>query len=362
MIKLIDKIIILFILLLGVSPCFLYSEEAKAGDYKVGVYYFPGWKDNQLGAPSPLPWEPIKGYPEREPLLGWYKEGDDNVTRTHLEWMSKYHINFVVYDWYWGAGKTYLDHALSSYLRVSNDYSVGFSLLWANHSVTPKSEQDFASMVSYWCQNYFKKSKYQTINGMPVVYIFSASMLEENAKKIGKSTKELFELAQSIAKSNGLKGIYFVGGVGAYESFFKTYGTKGPYSAYSAYNYHTGKLEQSPPFEFSHSYEELSNGYQYQWDWFFKNQNIPYITPITAGWDKSPWKGSKDKCHDMSFSNPEQFKLHLESAKKIMDEYPEKSMKTTVICCWNEFGEGSVIEPTKKYGFDYLEIISDVFK
>jgi hypothetical protein len=32
-----------------------------------------------------------------------------------------------------------------------------------------------------------------------------------------------------------------------------------------------------------------------------------------------------------------------------------------VICCWNEFGEGSYIEPTQKNGFSYLEKIKKVF-
>ena len=32
-----------------------------------------------------------------------------------------------------------------------------------------------------------------------------------------------------------------------------------------------------------------------------------------------------------------------------------------VICCWNEFGEGSYIEPTKKDGFSYLEKVKKVF-
>ncbi len=42
-------------------------SNAKA-EYQLGVYYFPGWKAQQPGAPAPQPWQRIKSYPERKPL------------------------------------------------------------------------------------------------------------------------------------------------------------------------------------------------------------------------------------------------------------------------------------------------------
>ena len=50
----------------------LVCSMVHADGYQIGVFYFPGWKDKQVSAPSPLPWSPIKDFPEREPLLGWY--------------------------------------------------------------------------------------------------------------------------------------------------------------------------------------------------------------------------------------------------------------------------------------------------
>ena len=40
---------------------------------------------------------------------------------------------------------------------------------------------------------------------------------------------------------------------------------------------------------------------------------------------------------------------------------PEKTMRTVVICCWNEYGEGNYIEPTKKYQFQFLEKVKKTF-
>jgi hypothetical protein len=83
--------------------------------------------------------------------------------------------------------------------------------------------------------------------------------------------------------------------------------------------------------------------------------------PVTSGWDKRPWGGSPDKMHDQSYSTPREFKEHLESARSVLNRFPGETLRTVVICCWNEFGEGSYIEPTEKWGFQYLQQVKNVF-
>ncbi|MFX9077399.1 glycoside hydrolase family 99-like domain-containing protein, partial [Acinetobacter baumannii] len=75
---------------------------------------------------------------------------------------------------------------------------------------------------------------------------------------------------------------------------------------------------------------------------------------MTSGWDKRPWGGSSDSDHDNSMGTADQFEQHLIAAKKRMDQFPAQTLKTGIICCWNEFGEGSFIEPTQQNGFDFL--------
>ena len=59
-----------------------------AAGYQIGVYYFPGWENNRPGMPAPLPWETIKGFPERQPLLGWYDDSSDAVVQKQIDWMA----------------------------------------------------------------------------------------------------------------------------------------------------------------------------------------------------------------------------------------------------------------------------------
>lgn len=336
------------------------GNMAYADDFQIGVFYFPGWKDNQLGAPSPQPWAPIKKFPEKEPALGWYDEGTDDVMRKQLDWMQSYGIDFVAFDWYY-SDKTgvLLEHALSAFMRAPNRNKTKFSILWANHAALPKSQTEWQSMVRYWIKNYFPRPEFLRINNRPVVFVFSAYLLKIQAESLGITTKTLLDSAQTLARQAGLQGIHFVAGTGADLPMIDKYAKESGYSAFSAYNYHQGPM---PPLNtMSHSYKELDQRYRSHWERFAEKGNLPLIVPMTSGWDKRPWGGSTDPDHDNSLSTPDEFRAHLEAAKSFMNKNPALTNRMGVICCWNEFGEGSYIEPTKSKGVSYLEMVRRVF-
>ncbi|CAN0626964.1 Lipopolysaccharide biosynthesis protein-like protein [Burkholderia multivorans] len=331
--------------------------------YVVGVYYFPGWKLAPPFAKAP-PWDAIRKYGDRQPLLGWYEEGSVDVATKQLAWMRKYGIDLVIYDWYWtDKDGPALTQAIDAYLQSPRRHDVGFSILWANHTGTPSSLQQFDAIVDYWISTYFKRDSYYRIDGRPVVFIFSPDELEQKAKALGVDVPYLFARAREKATNAGLRGIYFVGATQATNDLVRKRLPAASYDAISAYNYHLGlQGRYSKDMPLSHSYRELMNGYQESWEWILKNSPLPYFVPVTSGWDKRPWGGSPDKLHDNSYSTADEFGEHLADAKAWLDRYPEKTRRTVVICCWNEYGEGSYIEPTVEKQFDYLERIKNTFR
>lgn len=344
---------------------FLGSDQTAAHDvtpnYEVGVYYFPGWRDDQRGAPAAKPWDRIKAYPERKPLLGWYQEGSVEVAEQHIEWMSSYGIDYVVFDWYWD-GTPMLDHVLEAFMRASNNRKMRFSLLWSNHSKVPENLEQFVSMIRYWIKHYFPEENYLRMDGKPAVFVFSQKELSDNARKFGYTTGNLIAIANQLAIEAGHPGIYFIGATSAIRDWVTEHGPQNGYSAFSAYNYHRGFSGTFNPMTLpSHSYGELNRAYQQNWDWILKYSPLPYIIPTISGWDMRPWGGSSYRLHDNSFGTPDEFEQHLVAAKLRIDEYAAKTKRMTVICCWNEFGEGSYIEPTQKDGFKYLEKVRKVF-
>ncbi len=335
----------------------LVSKVVFATD--VGVFYYPGWNKPDIDS-----WAKIKPYPDREPLLGWYQEGTDTYTKTYTKWMKDYGINYVIYDWYWekNGGVKDTTYAVDSFMKNSTPTSIGFSLLWANHSGTPVSYQQFDEIVNYWITHYFGNGRYKRIDDKPVVFIFSHDRLNADAKTFGATPQELLERARAAAVKAGYKGIYFVGSASADKKRLDFADLGNTYDALSAYNYHLGFSEKTSNRKLSVSYPDLSAGYAQSWRRVVNKSKIPYILPLTSGWDRSPWGGSADPIHDNSLSTPENFYEHLQNAKAILNKHPNQTLNSVVICCWNEYGEGSYIEPTKKYQFKYLEGIQKYLK
>ncbi|GJI91825.1 glycoside hydrolase family 99-like domain-containing protein [Duganella hordei] len=347
--------------LLVLSIAFLPPSYA-ANDFKIGVYYFPGWKDNQMGGPFPYPWEKIKPFPEREPMLGWYAEGDIPVMEKQLGWMNQYGIDYVVFDWYWGSdNKTHLDHALNAYLRAKDRHDVQFAIMWTSHSDYMFSLEQFKTIFQFWADRYGFRKEYLRVDGKPVVFIFSAGLLNKNAAKLGMTTAQLLAIGDQIFKDAGLGGVSFIGGVSNGPNGVD-YSRQSGWTGFSSYNLHGPALKRfAGGRQQTRSYAELAQGYDDQWQYMLSHVEGIYVVPMLSGWDHRPWGASPDPMHDMSIADPVQFQKHLEAARAVMLSEPEKTKKMGVICCWNEFGEGSFIEPTKKFGFSYLEKVKQVF-
>jgi hypothetical protein len=210
-------------------------------------------------------------------------------------------------------------------------------------------------MVSYWIGKYFNQRTYYMINGKPVIFVFSYTQLNQNAKLFGQMGQLLLGRAQAKAREKGYKGIYFVAVTNAVpsdglENGLRDYG----YSAYSGWNYVVSEDSSKVT-----DYNSMVDTYLDYYDAASKTaKNLPYIVPASPGWDSRPWYGNSALVR--TDPTPEKFERMLFGAKYLMDN-TEKIPKILMIEAWNEFGEGSYIEPTKKWGFKYLETIQKIF-
>ena len=115
----------------------------------------------------------------------------------------------------------------------------------------------------------------------------------------------------------------------------------------------------------SHSYQELDLAYRMNWLYYEAVSPVPIFFPMTSGWDKRPWGGTiGDPKHDQSMSNPEEFGVHLDAGRSAITQGKLRQGQTIrwgLICCWNEFGEGSYIEPTKSLGKAMIQKVNASF-
>ena len=101
---------------------------------------------------------------------------------------------------------------------------------------------------------------------------------------------------------------------------------------------------------------------------FSKNYKVPYFPNVTVGWDSSPRTVASDKYDYLGYpfmpilinDTPEEFEKALRRAKAFLEKRPIETQVLT-INAWNEWTEGSYLEPDKQYGYGRLDAIKAVF-
>lgn len=329
------------------------AETAPAP--RIGVYYFPGWNGDHDGG-----WTPIKTFGDREPTQGWYESGSPKVLATQLDQMRRSGLDYVTFDWYWDGASVHADQAVRAYLQVPQR-AVKFSIMWANDK--PFTDKQWQSIVTFWIKNYFRSPNYLMVDRKPVVTIFTYQGLDQTAKDNKTTASAYLATAQRMARKAGLPGIYFAAGFDDLStSLITDDAPKAGLSAVTAYNLHRGPWRGERPgwYKLTQGYPALDQAYRQNWAEAFRGP-LDVVVPMMSGWDRRPWGGSADPLHDKSISTGPQFKSHLTAARAVMAKQGSRA-RLGVICCWNEYGEGSYIEPTKGEGQNKLDQIRQVFR
>jgi hypothetical protein len=325
-------------------------RPVSTAPYQVGAYYFPGWRTLEK-------WKVLDAFPERTPLLGYYREGDPTVMDWQIKWAVEHGISFFAFDWYWDRGRRSLEHALrDGYFRARFRPYMKFCLLWANHNPRgSSSEADLLAMTDYWVANYLRQPDYLTIDGRPVVIVFTPRGLR---KDMGTdAVRAAFALMRERVRAAGLPGLFIMGAAHEETSDLEALVHEG-YDAGTGYNYpRAGMPDESA---LSAPYAWMVDGYEQIWYSIATQRLIDYAPVTEPGWDSRPWQG--DKALVRTERDPEKFEDMLRRARVFTDRYPlSGGRKLVLIEAWNEAGEGAMIEPHRQWGFAHLDAVRRVF-
>jgi hypothetical protein len=96
---------------------------------------------------------------------------------------------------------------------------------------------------------------------------------------------------------------------------------------------------------------------------------LPYFPNVTVGWDSSPRTCMSDRYDNLGYpfmgiltnNTPDNFYKALANAKDYLLKTPSRH-KMLTINAWNEWTEGSYLEPDTENGYGYLEAIGKCFQ
>ncbi|MBN1899866.1 glycoside hydrolase family 99-like domain-containing protein [Candidatus Sumerlaeota bacterium] len=361
------------------------NVTSRTQDVQVAVFYFPQWHktpgdDGDVFAE----WKQIKearprfeGHDQPKiPLWGFCDEADPEIMAKKIDAAADHGIDVFIFDWYYHAeGKykgTFLERALNEgFLKAPNNRRISFCLMWANHGLGTDSpgelnRTEFDKMIPHIINDYFTHPSYWKIDGKVV---FSIYEIDTFIKGLGglEGAAEALGYFNEQAISAGLKGVHFNiidMHLQLHENPSEITKKLGAESVTSYIWVHRVGFKDFPATD----YDFFSYHYFERWDREKDLFGVPYFPNVTMGWDPTP-RMAPDARHDgsgypntpiISGNTPEKFRQALEKARERASKLPV-NQRIITINAWNEWGEGSYLEPDTKNKFAYLEAIGDVF-
>ncbi len=332
-------------------PKTTYVPEPKPvrSQYEIGAFYFPGF-------PTAEKWQPIRGYPNRKPILGWYDESSPECADWQIKWAVEHGINFFMVDWYWCQGNRHLEHWVhNAYGKAKYRQYLKWAIMWANHNPpNTHSAEDWRQVTQYWIDNYFNMPEYYRIDNRPAVFIWAPQNVRNDLGGSGEAAK-LYAMSQQMAKAAGYPGIYFVA-MSSHDHPDRTQQLVSEgYEA--ATTYHGFQLAhqraQSDRFPFARLLDTCPE----LWREAEKSaRGLLYLPIVDTGWDARPWHGEKSVVAEGR--TPELFGKLCRQARQYADQTGKKIIALGPM---NEWGEGSYIEPYAEYGFQDLDQVREAF-
>ncbi len=318
----------------------------------------------------------------RRPLWGHCNEADRYVMEMQIDAAADHGVNVFIYDWYWYDSRPFLEQCLNDgYLKASNNERVKFYLMWANHDVTNLWDRrisdhednliwqasvdraEFEVIALRLIKKYFTHPSYYCIGGKPVFMIYDLNKLVHGLGGIAQ-TAEAFTWFRAQACAAGLPGLHLqLASWGAKHlnlSGVDAGTTATPSEAVDRLGFDSQTHYQYCHFtNIDRDYAALMPDVQAEWQLMDSSYNIPYFPHVSLGWDNNP-RHLSFKPGIIKNNTPEQIEKAFVLARAYVDAHPEQAPLIT-INSWNEWTEGSYLQPDDLFGYGYLEAVKSVF-
>jgi len=327
----------------------------------VGMIYCPLWKPGHHYG-----WHMMeRSMPWRKPALGWYDESLPEVTDWEIKWNVEHGVDFLLYCWYRAYGnegkpvKQMLSHGIHEGLfNARYRDHIKFCIMWTNTDYSGIASLDdlMGNLMPFWIETYFKRRNYLLIDNKPLLAVYDIRRL---IKDLGgeAAVKDALNLMREACMKEGFAGLWITGESRHWwPDYLETMAACG-FDASFAYvwnNVPDGASEKA-------AHDIISSNHRKRIEWNL----LPDIPTVSAMWDPSLWElyAQPDRSSAHYHMSPEGFRRVCESVKTLTDALPENSLARRMVLVdnWNEWGEGHYLAPCREHGFDYLDVLRDVF-
>ena len=300
--------------------------------------------------------------------LGFYDLRVPETRAQQADMARQYGIEAFCYYHYWFAGRQVLQRPVEDVVR-SGEPDFPFCLCWANETWTgvwhgsPKRilvEQTYPGVDDHrahfeYLLPAFSDKRHVRVNGKPVFLIYRPDKLPD----VQKTT----DMWREMAMSAGLGGLHLIGVTDdlswePQKSGFDAAVLPQLPSVRRAWvsrrhplKWLKQKYEIARKFPTSYEYGKILDSLLP--DEIDGVSKYPCVIP---NWDNTPRSGKNGLV--LHNSDPELFRVHFKKALSITSGVPA-DQRLVFVKSWNEWAEGNYLEPDRKFGMRYLEVIRE---
>ena len=375
-------------------------------NYTIACYYFPNYhidpRNEAAHGPGWTEWELVKRaeprfpghHQPRVPAWGYEDESDPQAMARKIAAAADHGVDVFLFDWYHYEDGPFLERGLDKgFLGAPNNSRMKFALDVgqpqlgghpsgqagradpARAAALPRCGQPArASMRSpnLVIERYFKHPSYWLIDGCPYFSIYELHTLIAGLGGV-EATADALRSFRAKVKAAGFPDLHLndvawdlaiLPGETAVKDpqrLLKTLGFDSITSYVWIHHVHMPTFPETP-------YAEVMAGAIEHWHRTVQTFDLPYFPNVTMGWDSSPRTVQSDVFINagypftptLSGNTPDAFREALAQAKAFLDARTSVP-KILTINAWNEWTEGSYLEPDTLHGMGYLEAIRGVF-
>ena len=370
---------------------------------QTAVYYFPNFhvdpRNEAVHGKGWTEWELMKhagprfpGHMQPKiPAWGYEDEADPAVMARKIDAAADHGFDAFIFDWYWYEGP-FLERALNEgFLGAPNRGRMKFALMWANHdwknfhpgnrdtanykiTFPWTTRRDTIPYVwDYLIEHYLTQPNYWKINGKPYFSIYAISRFIAQMGGVEDAAEVLADF-RARAKAAGLPGLH-LNAVGLdmldrspQSAARHDQVIKAGFDSCTSYNcvcLSEKWMQEFPRVDF----QEMADDYIEVAKKTMQALPFPFYPVITTGWDPSP-RTIQSEVYDptpcypwmaVMESSPEKLADATRKTAELLMTRPADE-RIMFFNAWNEWTEGSYLEPDNFYGMKLLEAVRDALK
>mgnify|MGYP000282917186 CR=1 FL=1 len=254
------------------------------------------------------------------PLLGPYDVRSLETLKAHFKWAEDAGINVFVFDWF-GPPGGYIDKNFDIMLKAATilNSSLRFAILYDGYEYRKAPPEEVINELYYIIRNYGSHPKYLRLQEFPVTFIYASQYFPCNTW--AKIIREL--------RGKGLKALFLCDAVSKADEYLKVFDGIYTYSPAGVLNAGQDLLQ-------------LYSRMMYE----AKRYRALCALTVLPGYD------------DTAVRIPGFIieRKNGETYNYTWSVVLELNPRWVMICSWNEWHEGTEIEPSLEYGYKYLEL------